>query len=125
ASAYAEIDAALAETAAALEPDTLLMVLSDHGFYPPMAAISDDPTDLTSGAAAWHRPYGIVAVTTAGTLTGTRRPLTVGPLGLISPLDVAPTLLARAALPVASDMPGRIVPALAPPVAPSTIASDG
>jgi tetratricopeptide (TPR) repeat protein len=33
----------------------------------------------------------------------------------VSPLDIAPTVLARGRLPVAADMPGRVIPALAPP----------
>jgi tetratricopeptide (TPR) repeat protein len=113
ASAYGEIDAALADAARALAPDTVLVVISDHGFQAPDAAIREDPADLTTGATAWHRPYGIAAVTTAGALAGTLPALPVSPLGTITPLDVLPSLLARAGLPVATDMPGRLVQGLA------------
>jgi tetratricopeptide (TPR) repeat protein len=113
ASAYGEIDAALAETARALAPETVLLVISDHGFEAADAAIREDPADLTSGATAWHRPYGIAAVTTAGALAGTAPAPPAGSLGTITPLDVLPSLLARAGLPVAADMPGRLVQGLA------------
>jgi tetratricopeptide (TPR) repeat protein len=113
-SAYREVDAALAESAQVLDPDTLLLVVSDHGFQPADAGIRDDPSDLAAGASAWHRPSGIVAVTTAGALAGTRAPPGFAALGVVSPLDVAPTLLAWAGLAVAADMPGRVLPALVP-----------
>jgi tetratricopeptide (TPR) repeat protein len=126
AAAYAEVDDALRDAAAALDPDTLLLVVSDHGFQPADAGVREDPADLTAGATAWHRPYGIVAATTAGALAGTRpAPGFPRPLGTVSPLDIAPTVLARAGLAVAADMPGRIIPALAPATAPTRIASYG
>jgi len=108
-SAYGEMDAALADAARLLDPATLVLVISDHGFQPADAAISEDPADLTTGATAWHRPYGMAAVSTAGALAGTTTPPRFAPLGTITPLDVVPTLLAYAGLPVARDMPGRIV----------------
>jgi tetratricopeptide (TPR) repeat protein len=125
-SAYVEMDAALADTARLLDPATLVLVISDHGFQPADAAISEDPADLTAGATAWHRPYGIAAVSTAGALAGTTPPPRFAPIGTITPLDVVPTLLAYAGLPVARDMPGRIV-ALAGSAAPvaARIASYG
>ena len=125
ASAYREIDDAIAETARALDPDALLLVVSDHGFYPPTAGIAEDPSDLTAGAAAWHRPYGIVAAIAAGVLTGRREPPPARQLGDVSPLDIAPTLLARAGLAVARDMPGRVVAALAGDAPVARIASYG
>ena len=125
ASAYLEVDEAIRDTARILDPDTLLLVVSDHGFYPPTAGIAEDPSDLTAGAAAWHRPYGIVAATTAGALAGTREPPPAHALGDVSPLDIGPTILARAGLPVANDMPGRIVPALSDGAAVTRIATYG
>lgn len=125
ASAYGEVDEALAETARTLDRDTLLLVVSDHGFQPPDAGIREDPADLTAGATAWHRPYGIVAVTTAGALVGSAPVSRPAPLGRLSPLDIAPTLLAAAGLAVAADMPGRVIPAIAPAGAVSRVASYG
>ncbi len=117
ASAYAEVDAALADAARSLDPETLVIVLSDHGFQPADAGVREDPADLTAGATAWHRPYGIVAAVTAGALAGTRPAARPAPLGIVSPLDIAPTVLARAGLALASDMPGRVLDALVPRVA--------
>jgi tetratricopeptide (TPR) repeat protein len=124
ASAYEEMDGALADAARALDPRTLVVVLSDHGFQPPDAGIREDPADLTAGATAWHRPRGIVAVTTAARLRpvegnrpdgdrATPEDWPRSPLGALSPLDLAPSLLVCTGLPVARDMPGRVVPALA------------
>jgi len=42
AAAYAEVDAALAETVRALDPRTLVLVVSDHGFQPADAGIRRD-----------------------------------------------------------------------------------
>lgn len=125
AAAYREVDDALADTARVLDPHTLLLVVSDHGFQPPDAGIREDPSDLTAGATAWHRPYGIIAAVEAGALAGTLAPRPLAPLGTVSPLDIAPTVLARAGLAVAADMPGRVIPALAAATPPSRIASYG
>src|SRR5207247_298407 len=124
-SAYRELDEAIAATARALDPETLLLVVSDHGFYSPAAGISDNPADLTAGAAAWHRPHGIAAATTAGALAGTRPAPRLAALGEVTPLDVAPTVLARAGLAVAEDMPGRVLTALASGVQNPKIVSYG
>lgn len=124
AAAYAEVDERMRAVAGALDPDTFVIVMSDHGFYGPEAGIDEDPADLTAGAAAWHRPYGIVAAAPAGVMTGSRKhePLS---LGTLSPLDIAPTVLARAGLPVGGDMPGRVVSALTGGAAVTRISSHG
>jgi tetratricopeptide (TPR) repeat protein len=124
-SAYAEVDQQIRTIARALEPATFVIVMSDHGFYRADAGIPDDPSDLTSGAAAWHRPYGIVAATTAGALAGTSAAPKLAALGAVTPLDIAPTVLARADLPVATDMPGRVLNTLTDGARVSTIASYG
>ena len=124
-SAYSEIDQQIRAIARALEPGTFVIVMSDHGFYRADAGIPDDPSDLTSGAAAWHRPYGIVAATTAGALAGTSAAPKLAPLGAVSPLDIAPSVLARADLAVAGDMPGRVLNTLTGGARVTTIASYG
>jgi tetratricopeptide (TPR) repeat protein len=108
-SAYAEMDSALADAARLLDPSTLVLVISDHGFQSADAGVREDPADLTEGATAWHRPYGVAAVSTAGALAGTAIPPRFAPLGAVTPLDIVPSLLAYAGLPVARDMPGRII----------------
>ena len=115
--AYRDVDAIVARLAAAVPPDTWVVVVSDHGFYPRDAGITEDPTDLAGPATAWHRPYGIAAVAEAGWLAATghvaKGPLRVG----VTPLDIAPTVLHAASLPVSLEMPGRVVPELVPPEA--------
>ena len=113
AAAYGEVDAALGEMAAKLDPGTLVLVVSDHGFHAPDAGIREDPADLTGGASAWHRPYGIFAAATAGVIAGKADAAAGADAGTVSPLDILPTLLASAGLPLASDMPGRVVPGTA------------
>ena len=125
AAAYTEADEALAELAARLDPATLVVVLSDHGFYPADGGIREDPSDLTSGATAWHRPYGIFAAIPAGVLAGTAGLPAPTQIGTVSPLDVVPTLLAYAGLPVAADMPGRVIPGVAGKAAVGHVASYG
>jgi len=110
AAAYREVDAALGEMAARLDPGTLVVVVSDHGFQAPDAGILEDPADLTAGASAWHRPYGIFAAAPAGVIAGKSAAVSGSKAGTVSPLDILPTLLSHAGLPLANDMPGRAVP---------------
>jgi tetratricopeptide (TPR) repeat protein len=117
AQAYRDADALLRQLAEASSPEALVVVCSDHGFYPPGAAIAEDPSDLTGPATAWHRPSGIVAAATAGALSGrASRSHDEGPreIGRIAPVDVVPTVLHAAGLAVPSDMPGRVVTDLLP-----------
>src|SRR6185436_2836026 len=117
--AYLEADTLLARLAAAAAPETWVVVCSDHGFFPADAGIDVDPADLAGPASAWHRPYGIVAAAEARTLVASTSPSTgTHPLS-VTPLDIAPTLLHAASLPVGSEMPGRVVNELLPPEAAS------
>lgn len=115
--AYEDADALLNQIAQASAPDTLIVVCSDHGFYPPTAAIREDPANLAGPATAWHRPYGIVGSASAASLaTGRVSAALAGTadVGLVTPLDIAPTLLHAAGLAVSSEMPGRVMTALLP-----------
>jgi tetratricopeptide (TPR) repeat protein len=120
--AYRDADGLLSRLAARTDPRTWIVVASDHGFYPATAAIREDPSDLTGPATAWHRPYGIVAAAEAGALTGSvGAPGGAGheDAGVVSPLDIAPTLLHALGLPTSLEMPGRVLAALLPPEAAS------
>ncbi len=124
AQAYEEVDRLIARLAAAAAPDTLVVVCSDHGFHRPTAGIRESPSDLSGPATAWHRPYGIIATIEAGRLAaGTspasqrdrRHPFRGAALGrLVSPLDIAPTVLHALGLPVSREMPGRVLDELLP-----------
>ena len=120
--AYRDADDLLSRLAARADPRTWIVVCSDHGFYPPTAAIREDPAELTGPATAWHRPYGIVAAAEAGALAGARSPAAGAAgadVGMVGPLDIAPTLLHALGLPTSLEMPGRVVTALLPPEAAS------
>jgi tetratricopeptide (TPR) repeat protein len=125
AAAYEEADGMLADLAGRLHPATLVVVLSAYGFYPPDAGIREDPAAPLPAAAAWHRPYGIFATASAGVVAGRTEPPSASALGLVSPLDVLPTVLTRAGLPVAADMPGRPLPGLAGPATQARVPSYG
>lgn len=113
--AYQDADRLLSRLAARSAPDTWIVVCSDHGFYPPDAGIAEDPADLAGPATAWHRPYGIVGAAEARALAGAAGARSGGGgVGTITPLDLAPTLLHAAGLPVSLEMPGRVVAALLP-----------
>jgi tetratricopeptide (TPR) repeat protein len=115
--AYVDADALLHRLARASPPDTLFVVCSDHGFYPPTAAIKEDPANLSGPATAWHRPYGIVAAALAGSIVNGVASPTLSPaedLGTIRPIDIAPTLLHAAGLEVPADLPGQVVTAMLP-----------
>ena len=112
--AYEDADALVGRLAARVAPDTWVVVLSDHGFYGADAGVVEDPSELEGPASAWHRPYGIVAAAEARDLSGPAAGGRPTDAGTISPLDVAPTLLHAAGLPVSREMPGAVVPALLP-----------
>lgn len=114
--AYEDADAVLGQLARASAPEALVFVCSDHGFYPPTAAITEDPANLSGPATAWHRPYGIVGVATARALaTGESAASNMrADVGLVRPVEIAPTLLHAAGVAVSSEMPGRIVTTLLP-----------
>jgi tetratricopeptide (TPR) repeat protein len=114
AAAYRDIDAWLARLAAAAAPGTWMIVCSDHGFHPADAGIAEDPAELSGPATAWHRPYGIVAAAEARQVAaGTPAVATAGGMRL-TPLDVAPTVLHAAGLPVSAQLPGRVATELLP-----------
>ena len=115
--AYVEVDAALGRLAAAAGPETWVIVCSDHGFHPATAGLAEDPASLAGPASAWHRPYGIAAAAEARALG-----LAAGPAPAarartpsVTPLDLAPTVLHAAGLPVDTAMTGRVATELLPP----------
>jgi Flp pilus assembly protein TadD/arylsulfatase A-like enzyme len=83
-------------------PETAILVVSDHGFHSdhlrPVGAASFQPET----PALWHRSSGIFCL--AG--PGIRHDELVYGATL---LDVAPTVLTLLGLPVAADMPGRVL----------------
>jgi len=116
--AYRDADQLISQLAQASPSDALIVVVSDHGFHSASAGIKEDPADLAGPATAWHRPYGLIAVATAGALTGRpvdpARTVAAGEAEPVTPIDIAPILLHAANLPVTREMPGRVVTSLLP-----------
>ena len=100
---YHFADQLLGEVIEALDDDTTLVVLSDHGFE--LGALHDDPSrtrDMRRVSERFHKIEGILYLYGNQVRPGARidRP---------SILDIAPTVLSLLGLPAAQDMPGRVL----------------
>jgi len=87
----------------AMDDDTTLVVLSDHGFQ--LGTLPEDPSklrDMRRVSEAYHRLHGILYLYGNDVKPGTR-------LDRPAILDVAPTLLTLAGLAPASDMSGKVL----------------
>jgi len=97
---YEYQDALLGAILGRLAPETIVIVLSDHGFRNGTGR-PNEPPYIEGKPGLWHRRYGIFMM--AGPQV---RP---GHLDTTSLLDVAPTVLYLLGLPIAEDLSGRIV----------------
>ena len=100
---YERADAILGDYLAAMDRNTTLVVLSDHGFE--LGVLPDDPSrlrDMRRVSERFHRIEGVLYLYGRGVKAGARidRP---------THLDVVPTVLAAVGLPAAADMPGRVL----------------
>lgn len=102
AAAYEMQDEILGRLMHRIGDDTVLMVISDHGFKSGAARLHNRPEIWAGNAAKWHRLYGIVAFWGNGVRRGVK-------IENASILDVTPTLLALSGLPRAADMPGHVL----------------
>jgi tetratricopeptide (TPR) repeat protein/predicted AlkP superfamily pyrophosphatase or phosphodiesterase len=101
---YAHQDRLLGEILDRVDPASLVLVVSDHGFLSGPERPTDQPPDIEGQPARWHRRYGIFLA---------RGPMVrPGGVGIVSLLDLAPIVLAASGLPAAADMPGRVPPDL-------------
>jgi Flp pilus assembly protein TadD len=119
--AYIEQDRILGRFMDELGDDTVLMVISDHGFKAGESRLRNRPEIWAGNAAKWHRLNGVVALYGNGVRKGFK-------INGASILDVAPTILALAGLPRAADMPGKILaqafsPQLQNELNPNTVAT--
>jgi len=99
-------DRLVGELMDAVDPNTIVVVISDHGFASGDRRPTDVPPDIEGKPGRWHTLEGIVIAAGPG-IPGGR--LKNDP----SIMDVAPTLLALLSLPRATDMPGRAIPEIA------------
>jgi len=98
---YRYQDRLLGDLLAKLSPDTVVFVLSDHGFQNGSSRPAKDPPYIEGKPGLWHRRYGI--------LIASGPSIKPGRLDTTSLLDIAPTVLYLAGLPVAADMQGRVL----------------
>ena len=104
---YEWADELLGELLEAVDDDTLVLLISDHGFFTGEARPESDPSDFAAGASQWHRLYGLIVGDGPGVDRGEVRGATI--------FDVTPTVLAALGLPVADDMRGNVLDPLLPP----------
>ena len=96
--AYRYHDMMLATWLSYVGPDTTVILLSDHGFHPDHLRLEMIPSEPAAPAAE-HRELGIFVMAGPGIKQDER-------IYGASVLDICPTLLAAAGLPIASDMDG-------------------
>jgi len=94
-------DQLVGELLAKADPNTLVVVLSDHGFKNGPGRPTTDPPYIEGKPGMWHRLYGIFMLAGPG--------VQPGQIDTVSLLDLAPTLLAAAGLPASEQMPGRVL----------------
>ncbi|MEW6743763.1 MAG: tetratricopeptide repeat protein [Planctomycetota bacterium] len=95
-------DEILGRLLAHIDPETYVMVVSDHGFRHGEARLSEGDTITVPQAHLWHTKEGIFVLKGPGVRRGVTLPQA-------SVFDVTPTVLYLLDLPVADDMPGRIL----------------
>lgn len=99
--AYVYQDRLLGRFMSACDDNTVLLVLSDHGFRSGDNRLKGVAEIRAGKAAMWHTLRGIVAFYGSG--------VRKGPIEGASIMDITPTILALMGLPKAKDMPGRIL----------------
>jgi predicted AlkP superfamily phosphohydrolase/phosphomutase/Flp pilus assembly protein TadD len=100
---YEYADEILGDFLAAVDGDTTLIVLSDHGFQ--LGLLQDDPSktrDMRRVSERFHRMEGILYLYGRDVRRGAR-------IDEASQLDITPTVLALLGLPPAEDMPGHVL----------------
>jgi len=99
---YAYQDEILGRFMDRMDDDTILLVVSDHGFKSGKSRLKSRPEIWAGNAAKWHRLNGIIAMYGSGVHKG-------GHIEGATILDVAPTILALQGLPRPADMPGKVL----------------
>jgi tetratricopeptide (TPR) repeat protein len=92
-------DRILGEILGRLSPDTVVILLSDHGFASGAGRPKDVPPFISGRPGLWHTPFGLLVLR-----GGVIKP---GPLPTASLFDILPTVLDLLGLPEARDLPGH------------------
>ncbi|MEW6742301.1 MAG: alkaline phosphatase family protein [Planctomycetota bacterium] len=95
-------DEILGRLMASLDRDTVVMIVSDHGFRSGAERLRESDAVEVGTAHLWHTRYGIFAMRGPGIRVGAKIPE-------VSVYDIAPTILHFLDLPLASDMPGNVI----------------
>ncbi len=101
ANAYRYHDAMLGRLLDLAGPDTTVIVMSDHGFYPDALRPRYIPAEA-AGPAVEHRNFGMLTINGVGIRQGET-------IYGASVLDVVPTFLHLFGLPVGRDMDGKVL----------------
>jgi tetratricopeptide (TPR) repeat protein len=102
AQAYVEQDRIISQLMELCDDNTVLIVISDHGFKSGESRPQQSPEIWAGKAAYWHLADGIVCIYGPGIKPG----YTIANAGI---LDIAPTLLALQGLPKPTDMRGSVL----------------
>ncbi len=100
---YREHDQMLGDLIELAGEDTAIIIVSDHGFHHAESRPTTSSQIDMGDPVAWHRPYGMVAMGGEG-IANTDSP--IDDAGL---LDLTPTILRLFGLPIATDMPGKVL----------------
>ncbi len=98
---YRLVDAMVGDLCHLVSPGTMVVVVSDHGFFTGEDRPTGDPADFRHQAATWHRPLGMVLFNAPWIAPGT--------LADASVLDIAPTLLWQLLGERFHSLPGRVL----------------
>ncbi len=98
---YVYQDKLLGELLSAADRDTTVIVLSDHGFLNDADRPRGETADIEGMPGRWHRQYGVLVI--AGPDIVPQK------LDTTSMLDITPTVLYLAGLPVPEDSDGRVL----------------
>ena len=98
---YVHQDRLLGELLRAVAPETAVIVVADHGFVNGPDRPRNQTADIEGKPGAWHRPYGMLI------LSGP--PFRQVELDTTSLLDISPTVLYLAGLPVPDDAAGELL----------------